>query len=110
MANAEYLYRVQFISNGERYQVFVRDVRQGDLWGFVELVDFVWRSSSTLVIDTAEERLKTEFAGVDRTLVPLHHVLRIDRVTQRGDATITALSDKITPFPGPLYPPGRSSS
>jgi len=108
MAKLEPLYRVQFVHNGERYQLFVREVSQSTLFGFIEIADFVWRPASALLIDTAEERLKTEFAGVSRSFIPLHAVLRIDQVEQRGDAAITALSDKVMPFPGPVYTPART--
>ncbi len=101
------LYRVQFVVNGEQYQVYVREVVQGGLWGFIEIADFVWHSQSELVIDTAEERLKSEFNGVNRTYIPMHNVLRVDLVEQRGSASIKPLSDKVTHFPGPIYTKGK---
>ncbi|MBW8191149.1 DUF1820 family protein [Neiella marina] len=101
------LYRIQFVVNGEQYQLFVREVVQGSLWGFIEIADFVWNTQSELLVDTAEERLKSEFAGVNRTYLPMHNVLRIDAVEQRGRASIKPLSDKVTPFPAPIYTKGK---
>ncbi|MBD1390187.1 DUF1820 family protein [Neiella sp. HB171785] len=103
MSESTPLYRVQFVVNGEQYQLFVREVIQGSLWGFIEIADFVWNTQSELLVDTAEERLKSEFEGVQRTYLPMHNVLRIDAVEQRGRASIKPLSDKVAQFPGPVY-------
>ena len=101
------LYRIQFVVNGEQYQLFVREVVQGSLWGFIEISDFVWNTASELLVDTAEERLKSEFEGVNRTYIPMHNVLRIDSVAQRGRASIKPLSEKVAQFPGPIYTKGK---
>lgn len=103
MAEKETLYRVQFINNGERYELYVREITQGQLWGFIEIADFVWTRQGQLVIDTSEEQLKTEFEGVTRTYIPMHNVLRIDAVEKQGPAKISEISGKIATFPGPIY-------
>ncbi|GGA86330.1 hypothetical protein GCM10011369_30470 [Neiella marina] len=103
MSESTPLYRVQFVVNGEQYQLFVREVVQGSLWGFIEIADFVWNTQSELLVDTAEERLKSEFDGVKRTYLPMHNVLRIDAVEHRGRASIKPVSDKVAQFPGPVY-------
>lgn len=108
MAEKETLYRVQFVNNGERYELYVKEVTQGGLWGFIEIADFVWSSQGQLVIDTAEERLKTEFEGVTRTYLPMHNVLRIDAVEKRGPAKISQVTGNVTSFPGPIYTKGQS--
>ena len=99
------VYRVQFISNGERYDVFVRHISQAGMFGFIEIGEFIWDQQSSLVVDPSHEKLKDEFSDVARTFVPMHNVLRIDEVKKQGCAKITALSDKVTAFPGPLYTP-----
>lgn len=99
------LYRVQFICNGERYEVYVKSLSQGSLFGFVELGDFVWDTHSTVVVDPSHEKLKSEFADVNRTYVPMHNVLRIDAVNKKGTAKISQLTDNIAAFPGPIYTP-----
>lgn len=105
MSSKQPLYRIQFISNGERYEVYVREVSQGSMFGFVEIGDFVWNTHTSLVLDPSHEKLKSEFDDVTRTYIPMHNVLRIDEVKKQGAAKITALSDKVTAFPNPLYPP-----
>lgn len=99
------LFRVQFICNGERYELYVREVSQGNMFGFVEIGDFVWDTHTSLVVDPSHEKLKNEFANVTRTYVPMHSILRIDEVKKQGSAKISELSDKVTAFPSPIYTP-----
>lgn len=107
MSEKNPLFRVQFVSNGERYDVYVREVSQGGMFGFVEIGDFVWNTHTSLVVDPSHEKLKSEFADVNRTYIPMHNVLRIDEVKKQGSAKITQLSDKVTAFPGPIYTPKK---
>jgi hypothetical protein len=105
MSSRNPLFRIQFISNGEKYEIYVKEVCQGNMFGFVEIGDFVWDSKSSLVVDPSQEKLKTEFANVTRTYLPMHSVLRIDEVSKQGSAKITELSDKVASFPSPIYTP-----
>lgn len=107
MSSTDLLYKVQFISNGERYELYVKEISQGSLFGFIEIGDFVWDTHSGIVVDPSHEKLKAEFSDVTRTYVPMHNVLRIDAVKKQGSATITTLSDKVTAFPGPIYTPKK---
>ncbi len=99
------LFKVQFICNGERYELYVREVSQGNMFGFVEIGDFVWDTHTSLVLDPSHEKLKHEFSNVTRTYVPMHSILRIDEVKKQGSAKISELSDKVTAFPSPIYTP-----
>ena len=74
----ETIYRISFMHKGEVYEVYARNVSQGGLFGFVEIEELIFGERSKLLIDSSEERLKTEFEGVRRVYVPLHSVLRID--------------------------------
>ncbi|XOV80084.1 MAG: DUF1820 family protein [Aestuariibacter sp.] len=105
MAVKQPLYRIQFINNGERYELFVREVTQGNLFGFIEIGDFVWDKHTSLVVDPSHEKLKSEYADVNRTYIPMHSVLKIDEVKKEGIAKITELSDKVAQFPSPIYTP-----
>ena len=107
MSSTDLLYKVQFISNGERYELYVREISQGSLFGFIEIGNFVWDTHTGIVVDPGHEKLKAEFSDVTRTYVPMHNVLRIDAVKKQGSATITTLSDKGTAFPGPIYTPKK---
>lgn len=110
MTKNDLLYRVQFISNGEHYDVYVKSVSQGGLFGFVEIGDFVWDTHTSVVVDPSHEKLKSEFCDVTSTYIPMHNVLRIDAVSKKGTAKITKLdnkSDTVTPFPSPIYTPNK---
>jgi len=104
------LYRVSFSNQGQVYEVYARHVSHGGLLGFVELEQLVFGEKSSVVVDPGEERLKTEFAHVVRSFVPVHAVIRIDEVNKPGAAKISALpegSGKVMPFPVFTKGPGR---
>ena len=105
MPSKKTLFRIQFICNGERYELYVHEVCQGSMFGFIEIGDFVWDTHTSLVLDPSHEKLKSEFSDVTRTYVPMHSILRIDEVKRQGTAKISALADKVTAFPSPIYTP-----
>jgi hypothetical protein len=105
MNNEQLLYRIQFMNNGKNYQLYVRELRQSTLFGFIEIGDFVFDSQSTVLVDPSAEKLKTEFSGVSRSYIPINAVIRIDTVTERGSARISELGANVTPFP--FMPPKR---
>ena len=103
------LYRVTFLNQGQVYEIYARSVSHGSMMGFVEIEKLVFGEKTTLLVDPSEEKLKTEFANVVRTSVPVHAVIRIDQVDKAGAARITAAgeSGKVTPFPTfPSFPAG----
>ena len=96
------LYRVTFTNQGQVYEIYARDVSHGGLLGFVEVEQLVFGEKSTVVVDPSEEKLKSEFANVTRTFIPVHAVVRIDEVSKVGAAKISPLpegSSKVMPFP-----------
>src|ERR1700758_5630304 len=101
MSSPQRLYRVTFLNQGQVYEVYARKVSHGGMMGFVEIEKLVFGEKTTLLVDPSEEKLKTEFANVERTYVPLHSVVRIDQVNKQGQARILAggESGKVTPFP-----------
>jgi hypothetical protein len=99
--NKHRLYRVSFSNQGQVYEVYARNVSHGSMLGFVEIEKLVFGEKSSVVVDPGEEKLKTEFANVERFFVPMHSIIRIDEVTQQGPARIVAGEggSKVTPFP-----------
>ena len=95
------LYRVSFLNQGEVYEVYARSVRSSDIFGFVELADFVFGERSSVVIDPGEDKLQREFDGVNASLIPMHSVVRIDVVDKSGTAKVTPAGDgsKVTQLP-----------
>ncbi len=105
----KHIFRVRFFNQGEIYEVYARAVRQSDVYGFVVIEDLIFGEHTTVVVDPQEERLKSEFTGVKRTLVPMHAVIRIDEVEKEGPGKIIDAPEgaKVTPFPSVLYNPGK---
>ena len=104
---SRHLYKVIFVNQGKIYEIYARSVTQGTLFGFIEVERFVFGERTTVVVDPSEERIKTEFAGVRRTYLPMHSILRIDEVEKQGVSKVTAAeAGNVTQFPGPIYTPG----
>lgn len=97
----EPIYRVVFSNQDKVYEVYARSVGEGAMFGFVEIQELVFGETNDLLIDPAEEKLKTEFEGVRRTYVPMHSIIRIDEVDKRRDAKISDIpaGSNIRPFP-----------
>jgi hypothetical protein len=106
------VFRVTFMNQGQVYEVFAAAVTQGDLFGFIEVEQLLFGQRSELIVDSSEERLKTEFDGVRRVFIPMHSVVRIDEVEKRGAGRIIAANDasgNVKIFPVPLPPGGARS-
>jgi hypothetical protein len=104
------LYKIVFHNQGKVFEIYARGVHQSSMFGFVEVEKIVFGERSSVVVDPSEESLKSEFAGVARTFIPLHSIVRIDEVSRRGAARITELSGtapNVMPFP--VYERGEES-
>ncbi len=98
------IFRITFHNNGKLYLLHAQQVSQSDIYGFVEVRGLMFGEHTALVIDPAEERLKDEFVGVERIMVPMHAVVRIDQVNRQGEnkiLEIDGVSTNVTPFPLP---------
>ena len=96
------IYRISFYNQGSIYELHAREVHQSNMFAFVEIAEIIFGERSSVVVDPSEERLKSEFAGVKRTYIPLQAVIRIDEVEREGTNKIISTDDKpgkITPFP-----------
>jgi hypothetical protein len=106
---ARQIYRIIFVNQGKIYEIYARSIAQGALFGFIEVEQLVFGERTSVVVDPSEERLKSEFAGVKRTYIPMHAVIRIDEVDKQGISKISAVDgDNVTAFPMPVYTPGGS--
>jgi hypothetical protein len=102
------IYRISFFNQGKIYELYAESVHQSEMYGFVVVEGLLFDQHRGLVIDPAEEKLKDEFSGVSRTLVPIHAVIRVDEVEKKGASKIHEVDGKgnVTPFPTSYYPPG----
>jgi hypothetical protein len=106
--SARHVYKVLFINQGKVYEIYAAKVSQGDLFGFLAVEELVFGERSSVVVDPAEERIRSEFAGVKRSYIPLHAVLRVDEVEKQGISKISAVEGgNVAQFPMSMYSPGK---
>lgn len=107
---SKHVYRVTFVNQSKLYELYAATVQQSSLYGFIEVSELIFEPSSSLLVDPAEEKLRSEFQAVETTMIPVHSVIRIDRVEQRGRGKITEIgqaTSNVMPFPG-LPPRGKA--
>ncbi len=110
---AQPIYKVIFQNQNKVYEVYARQIFQSDMWGFIEIEEFVFGERSQIVVDPSEERLKNEFGGVKRSYVPVHSIIRIDEVEKEGAAKISNSQggdNNISAFPLPGVIPTKQGS
>jgi len=85
-------YKVSFTRDNELYQICAREVQPSNLYGLIEISEFIFPESK-LVFNPGEERLRREFEGIQRTFLPYHAIVRIDEVvnTQEREFKIVPL-------------------
>ena len=106
----EPVYKITFFNQGQVYEIYARHVYQSDLWGFLEVEEFVFGERSQMIVDPSEEKLKNEFATVKRSFIPLHSIVRIDEVEKEGAGKITdAKGGNVAQFPYPTIAPRPKS-
>ncbi|HYW02318.1 MAG TPA: DUF1820 family protein [Gammaproteobacteria bacterium] len=106
----KHLYKIAFFNQGKVYEIYARNVSQEHLYGFVAVEGLVFGEQSGVVVDPTEERLKSEFDGVERVHIPMHAIIRIDEVARRGTSRITTVEgENVMRFPGNPYNSGRDS-
>jgi hypothetical protein len=95
------IYRITFFNQGEVYEIYARHVFQSELWGFLEVEQFVFGERSKMIVDPAEEKLKSEFSAVKRSFIPMQSVVRIDEVEKEGACKISEAPQggNVSPFP-----------
>jgi hypothetical protein len=99
------IYKVIFYNQGQIFEIYAHQIYQSDLYGFVEVEELVFGERSQMLVDPAEERLKSEFEGVNRSYIPMHSIVRIDEVAKEGVGKISeAKGTNVSPFPTPAFP------
>ena len=105
------VYKVIFHNNNQVFEVFARQIYQSDMWGFIEVEEFLFGERSQILVDPSEEKLKAEFNGVKRSYIPMQAILRIDEVEKEGSAKISesgSAEGNISSFPlAGMPPPGQ---
>ena len=100
------IYKVMFFNQGQVYEIYAREVFPSDLWGFLEVEEFVFGERTQVIVDPSEEKLKSEFASVKRSFIPMHSIIRIDEVDKEGAAKISdAKGGTVAQCPYPTLAP-----
>jgi Uncharacterized protein conserved in bacteria len=55
------IYKVIFLNQGQVFEMYAKQIYQSDLWGFLEVEEFVFGERTQLVVDPGEEKLKAQF-------------------------------------------------
>ena len=103
---ASHIFKVIFHNQGKVFEIYARKVGHGQMFGFIEVEELIFGEKSTVLVDPSEEKIQTEFAGVKRTYLPLHSVIRIDEVRKSGVSKVSAAEgSNVAQFPFPVYTP-----
>ncbi|UCE75608.1 MAG: DUF1820 family protein [Gammaproteobacteria bacterium] len=109
--SSDKIYRIVFYNQGSVYEIHAHQIRQSELYPFIEVKDIIFGERSKVLIDPSEEKLKTEFSGVKRTHIPMQAVIRVDEVESAGQNKIVSGSGaggNVMPFPASM-PSGPKS-
>ena len=107
------IYKVIFFNQSQVYEVYASQIYQSDLYGFIEIEELLFGEKNQLIVDPGEEKLKSEFATVKRSFIPLHSIIRIDEVERQGTPKVSesAGGSNISLFPmgGSFRPASKDS-
>ena len=98
------VYKIIFMQLGEVYEVFAKQIFQSDMYGFIEVENYIFNKDKQLVVDPSSEKLKNEFSGVQRSYIPMNAIIRIDEVKETGEAKIKENKEQVSPFPLNIQP------
>ncbi|MEQ8206581.1 MAG: DUF1820 family protein [Woeseia sp.] len=101
------IFKIVFMNQGQVFEIYARSVAHGALFGFVEVSELTFDERSSVVVDPGQEKIKSEFAGVKSTYLPMHSIIRIDEVDKQGTSKVSKLEgSNVAQFPLPVYTPG----
>lgn len=79
-----FIYKVIFFNQGQVFEMYVKQIYQSDLWGFLEIEEFVFGECIQVVVDFSEEKFKVQFEGVLCSFVLMYVIVCIDEVECLG--------------------------
>ena len=106
--NKKKAYKIIFMQLNEIYEVFAEQIYQSDMYGFIEVEDYIFNKDKQLVVDPAAEKLKNEFKKVERSYIPINSIIRIDEVSESGEAKIKENKGSVSPFPLSMQPANKN--
>ena len=94
-------FRIQFHNNNKIYELYAHQVSQSQMAGFIEIGEIIFGEHSKLLIDPAEEKLKSEFGDVKHSYIPHFAIIRIDEVDRSGkNRILDSDGANVASFPG----------
>lgn len=94
MSQKKSIYRVRFLNQNSVCEIYARSIAESELFGFIEVEQLIFGEATSIVVDPAEEKLKTEFADVSCVYIPMHTIIRIDVVQKEGACKVIPLSSE----------------
>ena len=99
------IYKIKFFQVGEVYEIYAKNIYQSDFYAFLEIDGYIFDTKNNLVVYTSEEKLKAEFLNVQKTLLPINSIVRIDVVNEIGKSKISKADSKnLAQFPINIVP------
>ena len=65
-------------SFSDEFEVHAKEVKTSDLFGFIELSEFVYPKKNQIIITPDGNKTEREFKDVRRTFIPIKDIKRID--------------------------------
>ena len=92
---------------GEIYEVFAKQIYQSDMYGFIEVEEYIFNQNKQLVVDPSSEKLEKEFKNVERSYIPINAVIRVYEVIESWEAKIKQNKSEVSPFPMNIQPANK---
>lgn len=100
------IFRICFYNQDKVYELYAHEVREASMIGFIEIGGIIFGERSRLLVDPAEEKLKTLFGDVKHTYIPHHSIIRIDEVNKEGQNKIhDSDGSSVSVLPGNRFKP-----
>nr|MDJ0832953.1 DUF1820 family protein [Gammaproteobacteria bacterium] len=64
------IFRILFHNQNKVYERYAHQLSQSTMLGFIEIGDIIFGERSQLLVDPAEEKLKSEFGGINPHVSP----------------------------------------
>ncbi len=98
------IFRILFYNQDKVYELYAHEVSQASMMGFIEIGGIIFGERSKLLVDPAEEKLKSEFGDIKHTYIPHHSIIRIDEVNKEGKNKIHDTNgSRISVLPGSQF-------
>ena len=57
-------YKIIFMQLGEIYEIFAKQIYQSDMYGFIEVEEYIFNQNKQLVVDPSSEKLRERISNL----------------------------------------------